>query len=207
MNHIPEWLFEFHGHQCPFVVIGYRMGLLAMERLEVKRARNYEMYVFSELGIGHPQGCLQDGIQASTSATFGKGQMHRLNFGKVAVVFYYSGKIPLRITLKNEFNETLSSHEFFKYRQQGIEPSEIPQNITDDIIDIVKNASNQELFLVKDLPLFKYQPVESSFNKAQCEICGEHVFERYLRRKNGKLVCIPCSEYLNSEKTIYLPLK
>ena len=29
----PDWAFEFHGHECPFMPIGYRMGKLAMEYL------------------------------------------------------------------------------------------------------------------------------------------------------------------------------
>ncbi|MGQ9480432.1 FmdE family protein [Chloroflexus sp.] len=26
----PAWAFEFHGHECPFMPIGYRMGSLAL---------------------------------------------------------------------------------------------------------------------------------------------------------------------------------
>lgn len=33
----PEWAFEFHGHQCPFMPIGYRMSRLAMAQLGVER--------------------------------------------------------------------------------------------------------------------------------------------------------------------------
>jgi hypothetical protein len=30
-NYIPpEWAFEFHAHECPFMPIGYRMGKLAL---------------------------------------------------------------------------------------------------------------------------------------------------------------------------------
>jgi len=46
---------------------------------------------------------------------------------------------------------------------------------------------------------FKYAPVKGSFNKAKCEVCGEYVFERYLRVKDGKKVCIPCSERTDEE--------
>ena len=88
----------------------------------------------------------------------------------------------------------LAPHEFFKYRKQGIEPSEIPENVRKDIIDIVLNATDDELFNVTVLWNFKYTPVKGSFNKAKCEVCGEYVFERYLRVKDGKKVCIPCSE-------------
>ncbi|RMD49703.1 MAG: formylmethanofuran dehydrogenase [Ignavibacteria bacterium] len=203
---VPEWAFEFHGHRCPFMPIGYRMGTLAMEKLEVGKSHNHEMYVFSEMGVGHPQGCMQDGIMSATGATFGKGMIEKLNYGKVAATFWYPGKKEaVRISLKNEFQDKLAPHEFFKYRKQGIEPSEIPEEIRKDIIDIVLSATNDELFNVTMLENFAYTPVKGSFNKAACEVCGEYVFERYLRVKDGKRVCIPCSERINEETVIHLP--
>lgn len=29
----PDWAFEFHGHRCPFMPLGFRMGRLALECL------------------------------------------------------------------------------------------------------------------------------------------------------------------------------
>ncbi|MGB9736319.1 MAG: FmdE family protein [bacterium] len=207
MFNVPNWAFEFHGHKCPFMPIGYRMGSLALEKLGVARSKNHEMHVFSEMGIGHPQGCMQDGIMSATGATFGKGMIERLNYGKIAAIFWYPGKGAVRIALRNEFSDRLSTHEFFKYRKQGIEPSDIPEKVLDDVIKVVLDATNEELFNVKVLPDFKYEPVKSSFNKAKCEICGEYVFERYLRHKDNKVVCIPCSERTKEEMVINLPLK
>ncbi len=198
---IPGWAYEFHGHQCPFMPIGYRMGALAMEKLEVGKSLNHEMHVFSEMGIGHPQGCMQDGIMAATAATFGKGMIEKLYYGKVAATFWYPGKGAVRIALKNEFADRLSPHEFFKYRKQGVEPSEIPVNVKQDIINTVLEASNDDLFNVKLLPDFEFSHVKGSFMKEKCEVCGEYTFERYLRVKDGKKVCIPCSEYNKAEVT------
>jgi len=186
--------------------IGFRMGTLAMEILGVGKSRNHEMHVFSEMGIGHPQGCMQGRIMSATVATFGKEMIERLNFGKVAAIFWYLGKKDaVRIVLKNEFQDKLAPHKFFKYREQGLEPTEILEEIRKDIIDIVLNATNEELFNVTILKDFKYTPVQGSFNKAKCEICDEYIFERYLRVKNGKKVCIPCSERLKEENLIHLP--
>jgi len=64
-----------------------------------------------------------------------------------------------------------------------------------EVINVVLNAADEEMFAVKKLPDFTYSKIKGSFNKAKCEVCGEYVFERYLRRKDGKLMCIPCSEY------------
>jgi len=93
--------------------IGYRMGTLALKLLEVEKSKDHQMHVFSEMGIGHPQGCMQDGIMASTGATFGKGMIEKLYLGKVAAIFWYPGKKDAyRIFLNNEFQDKLAPHEF-----------------------------------------------------------------------------------------------
>jgi formylmethanofuran dehydrogenase subunit E len=68
----PQWAFEFHGHRCTFMPIGYRMGKLALEYLGIEREKAHGFFVFPELGEGHPQTCMIDGIQAATGATYGK---------------------------------------------------------------------------------------------------------------------------------------
>ena len=206
MFEIPEWTFEFHGHRCPFMPIGYRMGTSALKKLDVSKSLNHEMHVFSEMGIGHPQGCMQDGIMSATGATFGKGMIEKLNYGKIAAIFWYPGKNDaVRISLKNKFQDKLALHEFFKFRKQGVEPTDIPEKIRKDIIDIVLNASHDELFTITVLQDFNYIPIKGSFNKAKCDVCGEYVFERYLRIKDGNKVCISCSERTAEEKVMHLP--
>jgi len=207
MFKVPDWAYEFHGHKCPFMPIGFRMGTLAMQKLGVGRALNHEMFIFSEMGIGHPQGCMQDGLQSSTAATFGKGQLHKLFYGKVAATFYHQGKGAVRIALKGEFVDKLSPHDFFKHRKKGVEPSDIPQDVAEDIIKMVLTATDNELFSVKMLPDFKYTPVSCSFNKTKCQVCGEYVFDRYIRKADDLNMCIPCSGYGHDENLIHLPLK
>ena len=204
---IPEWAYEFHGHECPFMPIGYRMGTIALQKLGVEKCKDHELHVLSEMGVGHPQGCMQDGIMSSTGATFGKGMMEKLHYGKVAANFWYPGKKgAYRIILHNEFQDKLAPHEFFAYRKKGIEPSQIPHSVRQDIIDIVLNATDEELFIVSYVPDFEYKPVKGSFAKAKCEVCGEYVFERYLRVKDGKKVCIPCSGQEPAEHVFYRPI-
>ncbi len=207
MFNIPDWAYEFHGHKCPFMPIGYRMGALALQRLGVPRCQDHEMRVFSEMGIGHPQTCMMDGLQAATGATFGKGMLEKLYYGKVAAIFWYAEKGAVRIALTNSFADKMAAYEFFKYRKQGVEPSKIPAAVSDEVIALVLNATDEELFKVTPLQDLQYTPVKGSFNKAKCEMCGEYVFERYLRRKDGKVVCIPCSGREPGEMVIHLPLK
>ncbi len=206
MFKVPDWLFEFHGHKCPYSVMGYRMGVIALRELGRKKCYDHDLFVFSEMGVGHPQGCMQDGIQASTSATFGKGQMHKLYFGKVAATFYDPAKGAVRILFRNEFMDELGAHEFFKFRKQGLEPSQVPAEAAQGVMDMVLNATEEALFKIERLPDFKFKPVPSSFNKVKCGVCGEYVFERYSRVKDGKILCLQCSGHTDDEQTIYLPI-
>jgi formylmethanofuran dehydrogenase subunit E len=195
-QHIPEeWAFEFHGHHCPFMPIGYRMGKLAMEYLGVEREKDHGFFVFPEIGEGHPQTCMVDGIQAATGATYGKALIEKTFFGKLAAVFYHPRKGAVRYSLTPEFIDAMGKFEFFVYRKKGVEPSQIPQQVTEAVINWAYEQSDDFMLKVEPKPDFTFTPVKGSFNKAKCSVCGEYVFERYLRQKEGQFVCIPCSGY------------
>jgi formylmethanofuran dehydrogenase subunit E len=89
----------------------------------------------------------------------------------------------------------MGKFEFFAYRKKGIEPSEIPPAVVDEVINWVFEQPDEFIFKVEPKPDFKFSPVKGSFNKMKCSVCGEYVFERYIRIKDGNPVCIPCSEY------------
>lgn len=191
----PEWAFEFHGHLCPFMPIGYRMGKLAMQFLNVEREKDHGFFVFPELGEGHPQTCMMDGIQVATGATYGKVLIEKTFYGKLAATFYHPKKGAVRYCLKPEFIDEMGKFEFFADRKRGIEPSEIPPSVVQEVTNWVYEQPDDYLFKVDARPDFTFTPPKGSFNKAKCSICEEYVFERYLRTKDGKPLCIPCSGY------------
>lgn len=191
----PEWAFEFHGHRCPFMPIGYRMGQLAMETLEVEREKDHGFFVFPELGEGHPQTCMMDGLQVATGATYGKVLLAKTFYGKLAATFYHPKKGAVRYALKLDFIDAMGKFEFFTYRKRGIEPSEIPPAVVNELIQWVYDQPDEVLFKMEMKPDFSYTPVKGSFNKTKCSVCGEYVFDRYVRTKDGQPVCIPCSGY------------
>jgi formylmethanofuran dehydrogenase subunit E len=191
----PEWAFEFHGHRCPFMPIGYRMGKLALAHLGVEREKDHGLFVFPEIGEGHPQACMMDGMQVATGATYGKLLMAKTFYGKLAATFYHPRKGAVRFALKPEFIDAMGKSEFFSYRKRGIEPSEIPAAVAEEVIQWVFAQPDEFLFKVEAKPDFKFAPVKGSFNKTKCSVCGEYVFDRYVRMKDGQPVCIPCSGY------------
>ena len=191
----PDWAFEFHGHRCPFMPLGYRMGKLAMQHLGVEREKDHGFFVFPEIGEGHPQTCMADGLQAATGATYGKVVMAKTFYGKLAVTFFHPGNEAVRYALKPEFVDAMGKLEFFTYRKRGVEPSEIPATVTSEVIDWTTAQPDDAVFKIEQKPEFRFTPAKGSFSKTLCTGCGEYVFERYLRMKDGKPVCIPCSGY------------
>ncbi len=191
----PQWAFTFHGHHCPFMPLGYRMGLLALKKLGVEREKDHTLHAFLEIGEGHPQMCLGDGVQIATGATFGKGLMEKTHWGKLAATFWYPGKTAVRYALTPAFLDQFGTFEFFALRKKGLEPSQIDPAITQQVIDWTLAQSDEAIFTVIERPDFQYQPPKGSFAKAVCSVCGEVVFERYVRTRDGKPVCIPCSGY------------
>jgi len=191
----PDWAFEFHGHRCPFMPIGYRMGRLAMEYLKVEREKDHGFFVFPEIGEGHPQACMVDGMQAATGATYGKLLVAKTFYGKLAATFFHPQQGAVRYSLRPEFVDAFGKFEFFAYRKKGVEPSQIPQKLADEVVDWVYEQPNDVMFKVEPQPDFKFTPVKGSFNKTKCSVCDEYVFERYVRMKDGQPVCIPCSGY------------
>lgn len=192
---IPQGVWDFHGHICPFMPIGYRMGLVAMRELGVSHIGDHGAFGLSEMGVGHPQTCMIDGFMAVTGCTYGKLMMERLNYGKVACLLVVPGKGAVRVYLKSEFQDALGKQEFFVYRKKGIEPSQIPKDVVNQVVDMVLTAPESEMFSVTKPPDFTFSRPKGSFAKTRCSKCGEYVFERYVRMVDGKPMCIPCSGY------------
>jgi len=199
MNNLPEWIFEFHGHRCPFITAGYRMGQIALRELGVEREKNSELQALSEMGTGHHNTCMEDGIQVSTGCTYGKRNMEHIDYGKAAMVLYHPNqpeKGALRVSLKPEAFDELGKFEFLAYRKKGTRPSDVPANVSQEIIDWVLARGEEELFKIEHLPDFAFRkPGSKTFAKIKCVKCGEYVFEPQVHIVNGEPHCVPCSGY------------
>jgi hypothetical protein len=68
-----DLLRTFHGHLGPYVVIGYRMGQLALRELGSDGHFGVSAEVHSPLKT--PRSCLIDGIQLGSGCTLGKGNI------------------------------------------------------------------------------------------------------------------------------------
>jgi formylmethanofuran dehydrogenase subunit E len=196
MFEFPDWVFEFHGHKCPFMPLGYRMGLFALKAMELDRSKDHDFWIISEMGVRHPQTCLIDGIQAATGCTYGKGMIRRLHYGKYGMFLYHPQKGACHISVKPEFIATLHKEgaEFFKVRKQGLQPSQVPREVADQAIKPVAESRDEEMFTFTKLSDFRVQKPTGTWQRTRCDKCGEDVFEIYVRLQDGRKLCIPCLE-------------
>jgi formylmethanofuran dehydrogenase subunit E len=125
-------LKDFHGHLGPYAVVGYRMGKIAMSRLD---ARGKKLSARVMTGTTPPISCIVDGIQFSTSCTLGKGNIEVIDEKLPKAVF--SGERSLTITLKGSANqmimENMADAENLAMRVFGMSDDELFEVVDDAI--------------------------------------------------------------------------
>ena len=68
-----EDTLRFHGHDGPFLALGYRLGRHAVRLLKPRGIMDLKITVKTR--IEKPFTCIVDGLQCSTFATLGKGNL------------------------------------------------------------------------------------------------------------------------------------
>lgn len=94
-----EKAVEFHGHDGPFMVVGLRMGLMALKRLDA--CGWFDLRCDVKLMWSPPDSCVIDGIQSSTGCTMGKHNIVVEEEDGVAAHFFNRNK-KLSVSLKHD---------------------------------------------------------------------------------------------------------
>ena len=187
---------EFHGHKCPAMPMGLRAGMAAMKALGVERAKDKELVVESETGEGHAAGCFLDGVMVATGATYGKGNIKKLFYSKMAFTLTEakSGK-GIRVSLKSEFFEKALQSPFVQERKKGVPPQDISPEITNPLVERILNLPESEFLNISKVFQTEVKKGSPNFEVKRCSKCGEAVFTDKLKKTpDGKLLCIPCAE-------------
>jgi len=105
LDEAPLVLIErFHGHVGPYVVLGYRSGRLARERLGMT-AFGLEADVFA--GSRPPMSCFADGVQLGSGCTLGKRNIELHEEELVEARFRARDGRSLRVRVRPEALERL----------------------------------------------------------------------------------------------------
>jgi formylmethanofuran dehydrogenase subunit E len=111
-----EIIKKFHGHLGPYVIIGYRMGLIANKRLgNDPFSKNAEVWADKK----PPGSCIIDGIQISSGCTLGKGNISvKESDAPKAIFSNKKGKqiqIVLKPSVKNEIDTKITDENLLPY--------------------------------------------------------------------------------------------
>jgi len=128
-----ERAIELHGHGGPYMVIGLRMGLLALKHLDA--GGWFDLRCLASLRWGPPDSCVIDGIQSSTGCTMGKHNIEIEEKEGISVSFIKNDEA-LRITLKKEIEEKIRNTLTKEHEEIHELISELINACDQDIFDI-----------------------------------------------------------------------
>jgi formylmethanofuran dehydrogenase subunit E len=107
---------SFHGHNGPFLAIGYRAGRYAMDKLKPEYIKDISCCVNI---IGRtPYTCIIDGIQCATFCTTGKSNLSIKHSARdISIVFKNKSKTINLIPRKNIIKDALSTEKMTDNKQ------------------------------------------------------------------------------------------
>lgn len=193
-----DWLEfgqKFHGHKCPAMPNGLRVGSAAMNALGVERTGDSALHAILDLADNHCATCFADGIQVITGCTFGKGNIEKTNKGKWALTLIdKKTNRAVRVTPTAEAMLANKKTEFFKdYREKGVPPTQVPDTVVEPLVVKVMNAPAEMIMKASEVFEYQWKQPAHSFNSFVCEECGEMTVMEYGRIKGDKKVCIDCA--------------
>ncbi len=181
---------QFHGHLCPGLSLGFRVAKAALRELNAARPQDEELVCIVE-----NDSCAVDAIQFITGCTFGKGNLIFRDYGKHVYTFF-NRRTGQGIRISEDYRGSEGDERFpaLKKRQEtGEDVSAEMQAYKMEKAAAILRADEKELMTIT--PIASEPPREARIRgSVRCAICGEKFMESRGRVKNGKIVCVPCSE-------------
>jgi formylmethanofuran dehydrogenase subunit E len=186
---------RFHGHRCPGLALGYRAAEIAMNELRSLPSEDEELVCIVE-----HDACGVDAVQYLSGCTLGKGNLILREYGKNVYTFVNRNcGEAVRIAQHPDFSTRRIDSRAGDLRQRvmagtatAAEEEEYRERM-DGVIEKILAAPPEELFSIRRVRV----PIPEKariFNSVICAGCGELVAEPRARRREGKILCIPCAE-------------
>jgi formylmethanofuran dehydrogenase subunit E len=187
---------KFHGHKCWASVAGVRVGLATLRALDAKRSGGTQLYGIVEIGEDHGGMCFGDGVQYATGCTFGKGNIRKEPYGKLAFTLIDKNtNRSVRVSYKPTLQKQIAESAFMRKRGLGVMPDEIPLEEQMELVNLVWDAPEADVLTIGEVVTYKKQWFPEVMGFTPCAGCGELTAHAYLRVIGAKHVCIPCSGY------------
>jgi formylmethanofuran dehydrogenase subunit E len=181
---------QFHGHLCPGLSLGFRVAKAALRELQAERPQDEEL-----VAVVENDSCAADAVQFVTGCTFGKGNLIFRDYGKHVYTFF-NRRTGKGIRISEDYRGFEGDQRFpeLKKRQEaGEDVSTELQVFKMEKAAAILKADEKEIMTITEVAM--QPPREARVRgSVRCALCGEKFMESRGRVKNGKIVCIPCSE-------------
>ena len=185
----------FHGHKCPAMPLGLRAGVAAMNALGVQHSQDKELHAISETGKGHAAGCFLDGIMVATGCTYGKSNIEKRYYNKMAFTLIdVVGQRAVRVCLKPEFFSNMLKSPFVEQRKSGVLPQDVAPEIADPLVEKVLSMPEDAFLEIGPVTPYTLERKKAVFEAKQCSRCNEMVFVDKLVDDGEGPVCLGCRE-------------
>jgi len=181
---------QFHGHLCPGLALGYRVAKAALRELDAERPGDEEL-----VAVVENDSCAVDAVQFITGCTFGKGNLLFRDYGKHVYTFFNrrTGKGARISEDYRGFQNDPRYPELKKRMDQGEDVAAEMQAFKMEKASAILAADESEL--MKITRATAPPPPEAKIRASvRCAVCGERFMESRGRERQGRIVCIPCSD-------------
>jgi formylmethanofuran dehydrogenase subunit E len=184
-----------HGHFCPGSAMGVKAAARAVKELGV-RSRGMEEVV----AIVETNNCFSDGVQMVTGCSFGNNALIYRDYGKTAFTLAKRTGEGVRISaLFDRVNQERSpeANELWEkvvVKRCGSEAeSQRLSELWEELSFRVLELPDEEILDIKRVNI-EVPAYARIFASVKCSVCGENVMEPRARMKDGKPICLPCSD-------------
>lgn len=185
-----------HGHFCPGSATGVKAAFRAVKELGVKSTGMEEVVAIVETNA-----CFSDSVQMVTGCSFGNNSLIYQDFGKTAVTLARRTGEAIRVALKPDGNPLQKNPEaaaLFKKvvteRRGTEEDSDRLRHLWIDVAFEMLDIPDEEFFTIQRMKI-EVPAYARIFASVKCSVCGENIMEPRARVKDGKPVCLGCSDH------------
>jgi formylmethanofuran dehydrogenase subunit E len=194
LNRLLEMSGMLHGHFCPFSAMGVKAAARAVRELGVRSTGMEEV-----VAIVETNNCFSDGVQFVTGCSFGNNALIYRDFGKTAFTLAKRSGEGIRISVRADRvteerpPEANELWEKVVVKRSGSEADSKRLNeLWKELAFRVLELPDEEVFDIKkvtvDVPAYA-----RIFTSVKCSVCGENTMEPRVRMKDGRPVCLACS--------------
>jgi formylmethanofuran dehydrogenase subunit E len=184
-----------HGHFCPGSAMGVKAAARAVKELGVRSTGMEEVVAIVETNA-----CFADGVQIVTGCSFGNNGLIYRDYGKTAFTLAKRTGEGIRISalfdrvMVERSPEAAELWEKVVVKRCGSEEeSQRLSELWKELSFKILKLPDEEVLDIKKLNIDV--PAHARiFASVKCSVCGESIMEPRARMKDGKPVCLPCSE-------------